>query len=161
MHSTLRPIRRAFFTFLFGGASLTIGCRTELLIDSNPRGATVEVNGQRGVTPFTTKLPLTTFEHYYYSVEMEGYESTRGEIERETDLGAVLLSVAFPPALLFDVYRASSYTLIQLKPAKDFPGAFAHNEPWRPDLPPLPAGMMGPVLNRERATTRPGGGLDK
>lgn len=131
------------------------GCRTEALIDSEPRGARVTVNGVEGVTPFTASLPITTFDQYHFTIEKEGYKSERGTLARQPNTGAILLSVFFPPALLGDVYRASSYTFIQLTPERRFPDDFAHVEPWRADLPPLPPGMTGPVRNRERATSRP------
>lgn len=131
---------------IFGAA-----CRTRTIIDSSPRGAHVTIAGRTGITPFTIDLPRTTFTPYQYSISMSGFEAGTGTIERETDIGAILLSLPFPPALLTTVYRAKSYVCIEMKPVQEFPDAFAHTEPWTPDLPPLPPGMVGAVRNRERA----------
>ncbi|MBI3817499.1 MAG: PEGA domain-containing protein [Planctomycetes bacterium] len=136
-------------------AAVPAACRTLALIDSNPRGAAVEINGVRGVTPFTAELPVTTFDHYNYKMELEGYESREGELAKTPNTGLILLSFAFPPALLQDVYRPATYTYVELRPLRNFPAGFSREEPWKSALPPLPIGMTQPVVERERAATRP------
>src|SRR5258707_15159298 len=75
------------------------GCSTATVIDSDPRGATVIVDGVRGTTPFTARLPVTTFGTYPIRVEMPGYEPYEGVIDRQWYRTATPLSVAFPPAI--------------------------------------------------------------
>jgi PEGA domain-containing protein len=124
-------------------AATLSGCSSASVIDSEPRGATVIVDGVRGVTPFTTRLPITTFGRYRYRAEKRGYLPAEGELPREGNSVAIALSILFPPALLWSVHRAADHVTIRLSPEVPFPAGFAHEEPWRPDLPPLPPGMTG------------------
>lgn len=146
--------RLVFVVSLAGGAS-SAGCSTASVIDSDPRGATVIVDGVRGTTPFTARLPITTFGRYPIRVEMDGYHPYEGDLDREWNASATLLSLAFPPALLWSVNHAAGMTTIRLNPIKRFPDDFARTEPWKPDLPPPPPGMTDIPRSPDRPRSEP------
>jgi hypothetical protein len=118
-----------------------VGCRVQSVINSEPQGARVVVDGYEGVTPFTASLAITTFGSYPMQVELEGYEPYEGEITTEPNVGIILLSFCFPPALLFDWNRPVALTMVELRPVKPFPETYSTEVPWTPVLPPLPHSM--------------------
>ena len=132
-------------------------CHTEALIETNPPGATVEVDGVRGVTPFTASLGVTTFGNYPIRAEMDGFEKYDGEVAKDPDVNSILGSVVCPPLWLVLWNRATPGTVIELKAIKPFPSAYAHEEPTQPFLPPLPPGM-DPVKYKGLPESKPAAG---
>ncbi|HKE01408.1 MAG TPA: PEGA domain-containing protein, partial [Planctomycetota bacterium] len=73
-------------------------CSTGVVIDSEPHGARVLVDGEVvGITPFTARLPITTFGTYSFVAELPGYRTAEGELPQETNPEAIALSIFFPP----------------------------------------------------------------
>lgn len=132
-----RP-RFALALVLLVGAS---GCRTTTVINSEPQGARVLVDGVEGFTPFSVGLPITTFGSYPVRIEADGYEAYEGELPTEANVWAIVLGLCFPPAWLWDWNRAVSSTTIELRPLRRFPQDESYEEPFTPFLPPLPPTM--------------------
>jgi hypothetical protein len=147
-----RGLPRAVAALVLTGAA---GCSTAVLVDSDPRGALVVVDGVRGVTPFTARLPVTTFGTYAIRADKEGYETFEGELDRDANSTGIALSCLFPPAFLWSMYRAPDAVRIQLVSKTPFPEAMTHLEPALPELPPLSAGMTRPVKARIRPASAP------
>lgn len=116
-------------------------CRVESVIDSEPRGAVVEVDGQRGVTPFTASLAVTTFGSYPIRAEYEGYELYESTVEKQADLNTILATTPIFPFWLLDWNVPAPYVLVRMRPAKRFPRDSTREVPFEPILPPLPPGM--------------------
>ncbi len=116
-------------------------CRTEAVIDSEPRGARVTIGEESGITPFTISVPRTTFGGFEYRAEKEGYATGRGDLGLEISEDVAVAGAVFPPAWFLVLGRAPMLTTLRLEPAQRFPGEFVRTVPWEPDLPPLPRGM--------------------
>ncbi|MBL8695761.1 MAG: PEGA domain-containing protein [Planctomycetes bacterium] len=142
MSSPTRPLAAVALAI---GLAAAGGCRTQVVIDSVPRGAIVEIEGQRGVTPFTAALPVTTFSHYRARIEKAGFRAVELDLERDMNTTGAALGILCPPIWLGALYRATALTTVTLEADPDFPEALAHERPWQPDLPPLSPAMSGPV----------------
>jgi PEGA domain-containing protein len=116
-------------------------CRTESIITTDPPGATVEIDGQRGVTPFTVSLAVTTFGSYPMRIEKTGFVTYEGEVSKEANANSIVGGVFCPPLWLGIWNRAKPMTSITLQAIEPFPEAFTREQPSEPILPPLPPGM--------------------
>lgn len=121
-------------------AALLLGaCSRQVLIDSEPRGALVRVNGQiRGTTPFRTSIDYTAFSKYEIVLEREGYRTATAKLPMELDAGSLICGTICWPFLL--VVQRPSHTVFVLEeissdPAQ--PNLVAPQTP-APDATPAP-----------------------
>lgn len=71
----------------------SLGCASTVQIDSEPQGATVEVNGQRiGETPTSYTDTATVFASHRLTVSKDGYHPYQTDLRRDGDInvGAVI-----------------------------------------------------------------------
>jgi hypothetical protein len=120
-------------------AWLALGaCSRQILIDSEPRGALVRLNGQvRGTTPFRTSVDYTAFSRYEIVLEREGYRTATAKLPMELDAGSLICGTVCWPFLL--VVQRPSHTVFVL-------------EPLRPDDPP-PENLVAPEPGPSPAAT--------
>lgn len=90
------------------------GCGRSVLIDSEPTGAVVRVNGvARGTTPFRTKLEYTAFTNFEVLLEKEGYRTATARLPMELNPGALICGVMCLPALLWVQQPASTVFVLE------------------------------------------------
>lgn len=84
--------------------SLTVmsGCTSSTVINSNPQGATLFVNGERvGTTPYTYSDAAIVASTREVRLELDGYETFRGKFQRTGEanvpaiIGGIFLLVPF------------------------------------------------------------------
>lgn len=99
-------------------ATLAMGCHRSVLIDSEPTGAKVRVNGiPRGTTPFRTNLEYTAFTNFEVMLEKEGYRPATARLPMEFSAGALICGVVCWPFLL--VVQQPASTVFVLERARD------------------------------------------
>ena len=74
-------------TVLFFVAAPLFGCASSVEIDSQPQGATVEINGEEiGETPVVYTDSATILESHDVVVRLEGYETVEATLERDGEV---------------------------------------------------------------------------
>ena len=98
------------------------GCARTVLIDSEPPGAVVRVNGQpRGTTPLRTKLPYTAFSTFEVTLEKEGYRPATSRLPMELNPASLVCGVACPPVLLWVQEPANTVFVLEREYAPPVP----------------------------------------
>lgn len=107
-------MKRVLALVLLG--ALAVSCNRQVMIDSDPSGAVVRVNGQvRGTTPFRTNIEYTAFSRYEIVLEKEGYRTATTRLPMELDPGALICGTMCWPMLL--VVQKPSHTVFVLEKA--------------------------------------------
>lgn len=98
--------------------ALAAGCKRTVLIDSEPTGALVRVNGQpRGTTPFRTTLEYTTFSNFEILLEKEGYRPATARLPMELNPGALICgATGCLPLLLWVQQPANTVFVLERAP---------------------------------------------
>ena len=93
--------------------ALSAACKRAVLIDSEPTGAVVRVNGQpRGTTHFRTQLEYTAFSSFEISLEKEGYRPATARLPMELDAGALICGATGCLPLLLWVQQPSNTVFV-------------------------------------------------
>ena len=95
-------------------ASFAASCHRSVLIDSEPTGALVRVNGlPRGTTPFRANLEYTAFTNFEVVLEKEGYRTATARLPMEMNPGALICGVMCLPVLLWVQQPASTVFVLE------------------------------------------------
>lgn len=98
-------------------SAFAASCTRHVLIDSEPSGAVVRMNGQvLGTTPFRAPLGYTAFSRYEIVLEKEGYRTATARLPMELDAGALICGTVCWPMLL--VVQKPSHTIFVLEEAQ-------------------------------------------
>lgn len=100
---------------LFAVAAIFLAsCHRSVLIDSEPTGALVRVNGvPRGTTPIRTNLEYTAFTNFEVTLEKEGYRPATARLPMELNPGALICGVMCLPVLLWVQQPASTVFVLE------------------------------------------------
>ena len=90
-----------------GVLMLGSGCSSLVTVNSDPKGASIRINGRYyGITPATFEIGSSTFGSYQLTLEKDGYQTAVVQMEKETYIGRTVVEVIFPflwPALFFNI----------------------------------------------------------
>lgn len=102
--TTMRAIARTGLLAL-GLAVLGSGCSTLVTVNSEPKGASIRINGRYyGITPATFEIGSSTFGSYQLTLEKDGYKTAVLVMEKETYVGRLVVElIFFWPAVFFNV----------------------------------------------------------
>lgn len=79
------------------------GCSSLVTVTSDPKGATIRINGRYyGVTPSTFSIGSSTFGSYQITLEKDGYDTVVATMEKELYVGRLIVDIIFffPLALI-------------------------------------------------------------
>lgn len=108
----------AFVLFSSGCATLFSGTDEDITFNSSPSGANVVVNGiVVGTTPTTVEIDRPGLEDQDVTIELEGYDTRRFELDTEFNTVSIL-NVFFWPGFIIDIvtgaisrYDKDTYTV--------------------------------------------------
>lgn len=105
--------------------ALATGCKRSVLIDSEPTGAILRVNGvARGTTPYRTDLQYNAFSNFEITLEKEGYRPATVRLPMEMNPGALICgATGCLPLLLWVQQPANTVFVLERATTVDPPAA--------------------------------------
>ena len=107
----MRRIILVLTCILLAGGCATIfsGTDEDITFDSEPSGATVRIDGiVVGTTPTTVEVDRPGFEDQDITLELEGYEDRRFELDKEFNTVSIL-NILFWPGFIVDALTGAIY----------------------------------------------------